>query len=270
MRQQETDFSIFIIALVTILIIRAKIVITGTSRLAKVAVCGVVWLLPVATSCVPISFLATDNVKLTTEDGKGSIALYLDLYRPVSGHWCWIKAKPVYYRYLLTHMWRLLFIALSTAIYAYAYFYLNRHFRQLRLMGSQNGPSLKEDEAVNILPIEKTSLSPPSQGVIVSRSFTCQAVKASYHKMSASSLPSSSAKSTARHDPAVTELHIKKMLLLNAYPIWYIVKWIPDIANRIFEATGHRSLVLAILKASMHCIGLASAITFFLNDRILG
>ncbi len=167
-------------------------------------------------------------------------------------------------------MWRLLFIALSTVIYAYAYFYLNRHFKQLRFMGSRNYSGLKEEDALRNPPIENSPPSSSHQGIMVSRSFTCQELKVGHDKVSASSFSSSSAKPTGRHDLAFNEAHIKKMLLLNAYPIWYIILWIPGIANRFVEATGHRSRVLAILQASTQYIGLANAITYGLNERILG
>jgi hypothetical protein len=61
---------------------------------------------------------------------------------------------------------------------------------------------------------------------------------------------------------------IQKLLLLNAYPIAYVVLWIPGILNRIVEATGHKSRTLAIMQASTQYIGLANAITYGYNEQI--
>ena len=57
-------------------------------------------------------------------------------------------------------------------------------------------------------------------------------------------------------------------MLLNAYPVFYILLWIPGIANRIAEATGHEVYVLEVLQASTQLIGFANALTFGWNERI--
>jgi hypothetical protein len=51
-------------------------------------------------------------------------------------------------------------------------------------------------------------------------------------------------------------------MLLNAYPIFYILLWIPGLANRIAEATGHEVYILEVLQASTQLIGFANAVTF--------
>ena len=78
-----------------------------------------------------------------------------------------------------------------------------------------------------------------------------------------------SAVPSAGETHAITESHIKKTLLLNAYPIMYIILWLPGIANRIAEATGHPTVVLGIMQASTQYVGLANAITYGLNERVL-
>ncbi|KAL0950073.1 hypothetical protein HGRIS_010077 [Hohenbuehelia grisea] len=61
---------------------------------------------------------------------------------------------------------------------------------------------------------------------------------------------------------------IQRILLLNAYPLLYIILWIPGLANRIVEATGNKSRVTAILQASTQFVGLANALTYGWNERI--
>jgi hypothetical protein len=64
------------------------------------------------------------------------------------------------------------------------------------------------------------------------------------------------------------EREIRKMLLLNAYPVLYIILWAPGLLNRLVEATGNKSRVLSIMQASTQFIGLANAITYGINGDL--
>lgn len=55
------------------------------------------------------------------------------------------------------------------------------------------------------------------------------------------------------------EIYVQKLLLLNAYPIAYVILWIPGIANRFVELSGHRVRGLVIAQASTQFVGLANA-----------
>lgn len=55
------------------------------------------------------------------------------------------------------------------------------------------------------------------------------------------------------------EKYIQKLLLLNAYPIAYVILWIPGISNRFVELTGNKVRGLAIAQASTQFVGLANA-----------
>jgi hypothetical protein len=57
-------------------------------------------------------------------------------------------------------------------------------------------------------------------------------------------------------------------MLLNAYPILYIIFWIPGIANRLAEASNNPLYFLRILQSTTQFIGLANAITFGWNEQI--
>ena len=61
---------------------------------------------------------------------------------------------------------------------------------------------------------------------------------------------------------------IRRMLLLNAYPLAYIILWIPGIVNRLIEASGHTSRVMQVIQASTQFVGLANALTYGWNERI--
>ena len=64
------------------------------------------------------------------------------------------------------------------------------------------------------------------------------------------------------------EREIKRMLLLNAYPILYIILWTPGMLNRLVEAAGHKSRVLTIMQCTTQYIGLANAITYGFNKHL--
>lgn len=66
------------------------------------------------------------------------------------------------------------------------------------------------------------------------------------------------------------ENEIKRMLLLNGYPIMYILLWIPGLTNRAMEASGKTSSskILAALQCSTQFVGFANAITYGLNREM--
>ncbi|CAA9965779.1 glucose receptor git3 [Pyrenophora teres f. maculata] len=64
------------------------------------------------------------------------------------------------------------------------------------------------------------------------------------------------------------EREIKRMLLLNAYPVLYIILWTPGMLNRLVEASGHKSRALTIMQCTTQYIGLANAITYGLNKHL--
>ncbi len=61
---------------------------------------------------------------------------------------------------------------------------------------------------------------------------------------------------------------IQRALLLNAYPLAYIILWIPGIVNRLIEATGRQSKVTQFLQASTQLVGLANALTYGWNEKV--
>lgn len=64
------------------------------------------------------------------------------------------------------------------------------------------------------------------------------------------------------------EREIKKMLLLNAYPMLYIILWTPGILNRVLEAAGYKVRVLAIMQCTTQYVGLANAITYGCSQHL--
>lgn len=66
------------------------------------------------------------------------------------------------------------------------------------------------------------------------------------------------------------EREVKRMLLMNAYPILYVLLWIPGMVNRLLQAAGHplSSRVLDALQAAPVFIGFANAVTYGFNQHL--
>ncbi|KAK6542919.1 hypothetical protein TWF694_006857 [Orbilia ellipsospora] len=108
---QATDTSILAIAIVTVWSLTRETMIHETlPRRVTFLMCAATWVLPITTAFVAL--------------GRGS-------YVPVSGNWCWLPATPKYYRYVLMHGWRFLFIFAEIIMYTYLHFYLRRRFAAL-------------------------------------------------------------------------------------------------------------------------------------------
>jgi len=73
---------------------------------------------------------------------------------------------------------------------------------------------------------------------------------------------------SSRQDPEYGE-KVKKVLIMRAYPTFYVILLIPGILNRMVEAWGGSSKVLQLMQASTQFVGLANAITYGWNERIL-
>lgn len=58
-----------------------------------------------------------------------------------------------------------------------------------------------------------------------------------------------------------------KIVLLNMYPVTYLILWLPGIANRIAEGMGHDVRWLVILQSSTQFIGLANAIVYLYKEH---
>lgn len=65
-----------------------------------------------------------------------------------------------------------------------------------------------------------------------------------------------------------TRQDVARIMLLKAYPLGYIILWIPGIINRLIEASGSKSRVFAIMQASTQYIGFVNSVTYVLQAVI--
>lgn len=160
------------------------------------------------------------------------LALTKHYYHPVSGNWCWIQAKPKYLRYILTHGWRFVFFIIMVAMGLRIQFYYKRHLNEV-----EYGLELIEG-------LPKTEGDDSCGGTV-----------------GLLQLPNLEV-----YDKALIISEKKKMMLLSIYPLFYIVLWLPGIANRVAEAIGYEIEALEILQASTAYIGFVNAATFGWNE----
>ncbi|KAH8659353.1 hypothetical protein BGZ60DRAFT_415099 [Tricladium varicosporioides] len=262
---QGTDFSILLIAVATVTALRGKQPLFDTGIRSKALVLFCVWLVPITTSFT---------------------ALGLNAYSPVSGNWCWISSSRPVLRYALNHGWRFLIIIITISLYIYLYFYFRSHFSEIRNLRRPSehaitGPAnlemkheseigkdsfedfkMRNEEEFMIKPFDPNDDTVP---ISSSKALTNITSYTTTITTSSSITPFS-----YQHEASLTrkQAEIQKVLLLNAYPIAYVILWLPGIVNRMVELSGNSSRVLFILQSASQYVGLANAITYGYNEGI--
>jgi hypothetical protein len=123
-------------------------------------------------------------------------------------------------------------------------------------------PSSRMKQIVHPPRSEFTNLSPPSsfRPIDERSSLMTRDPLALIRRPPPSNLAGGSSKGPAqRITIKAREFQIQKLLLLNAYPVAYIVLWIPGILNRFAELSGHNYRALEIAQSSTQFVGLANA-----------
>lgn len=110
---------------------------------------------------------------------------------------------------------------------------------------------------------ESTVGDEPAPPIFATRSIDANTERAAPSSTSAKQHKSSTDAFSARRR------QVRRILLLNGYPIMYIVLWIPGIVNRLVESVdGSTPLWLAALQSSTQFIGLANALTYGWNEGL--
>ncbi|PHH64216.1 hypothetical protein CDD81_4830 [Ophiocordyceps australis] len=283
---QAVDFNILIISIVVLYTVLNSRIITESSTITTVGICALAWLPGLITSC---------------------IALGTHIFGHVSGNWCWIRSEFLGMRYGLTHGWRIAIFVATIAIYTFIYIHLKRQFGRFRVSAPSTGTTTTRDQGFiddgtgdtqHILvsntfavsheleerhpqshePITPSEPSPPSKAAFVS-------VAAVEDENDPSSSSSSSLQQQNKHAhfrplpprpepvrrtapklPAPPNL--KRMLLMNGYPIAYIILWLPGIINRLTESLGTSPRWLRALQSSTQFIGFVNACSYGFSEHL--
>ncbi|KAK5112251.1 hypothetical protein LTR62_004412 [Meristemomyces frigidus] len=235
---QAIDFNFLVISLSVLMTARKNNVTPEQSCWKLLLVCFVPWIMPIITS---------------------NIGLALGAYGPATGNWCWITSEHFGDRYALTHGWRIGIFVITIIIYTWVYIHLRRIYGRLaRDSHTSQTTSVDPHARSTVQVIEEIELSSTSQ-----------------HD-DERLLRSNSAGTALKEDvESVNEPYIRptrelrNMLLLNGYPILYILLWIPGIANRIVEAFGPSPLWLQGLQSTTQWMGFADMITYAFNEQLV-
>ncbi|KAI1129076.1 G protein-coupled glucose receptor regulating Gpa2-domain-containing protein [Nemania abortiva] len=233
---QATDFSILAIGISTLLVVAQKTQPAKISRLEILCVCVSVWVIPLTT---------------------GTIATVLGVMVPVGNNWCWIAADRTDLRYALTHGWRLAVFFITVLIYAYIYWYFRRHMKSMLI----NEPESELDPGLGSQPDRSNART--------QRTWPWSTLP----KVAGGSRTGYTffANDDIRQRSQKMGREVRRMLVLNGYPILYVILWIPGITNRLLQASGNNAVansrVLMGLQASTQFVGLANALTYGWNKQ---
>lgn len=232
-----------------------------------------------------------------------NVALAMNLYGPVSGNWCWIGAKYFGLRYALTHAWRISIFVATIVIYSYIYIHLMRTYGKLAVgTGTCTADTTEITEVEdNNTPMSDLPANPsdtPKRHIRVRSSITTyhshhgdeqplapfppisEEGDANEAELSTSQIGFAETKGASRRGQITVvagatsaaararKQAVRKMLLLNGYPICYIILWIPGITNRIYEAFGPSPIWLRTLQATTQLVGFANALTYAYNEQL--
>lgn len=193
----------------------------------------------------------------------------------------------------MTHAWRYLIIITIVALYSYLYFFLKRHFRNIagvargldpsspttsHQLGSPPHPNdsdgnrgmLGPESSISLIQQRDDINGPFSSTPRTPTDITGQGGKGGWGGRRGGGGGGENKPCTLDTAKEHKDKYrkIRKVLLMKAYPISYVVLWIPGLLNRIIEASGNSSHVMELLQTSTAFIGLANAITYGWNEGI--
>ncbi|KAH7058925.1 G protein-coupled glucose receptor regulating Gpa2-domain-containing protein [Macrophomina phaseolina] len=296
---QAADFSILAIALITLFTVIKKSYLPSTSSFRKIVVCGLVWFVPLITSSTaaglrvlqPVSgnwcWITKDRTDLRYALGHGwrfsiiiaTILIYGYIYFYIQHHFSSNRALrlSVFGGYVSTappsrdlgkleEVSKRLSQNIETA---------RQSMTLTRIVSHPEPDSIApstSNTATTSTTLNPTNLTPnhkkPSQTLTIDTNITLSSPPPPELFESPTSIRTHMQQQSS-HRHAQVEREVCRMLLLNAYPVAYVILWLPGIADRIVEAaTGSAPRWLMILQSSTQFIGLANALTYGFNEHM--
>ncbi|VUC29226.1 unnamed protein product [Clonostachys rosea] len=251
---QTIDFNILVISITVLLTVLKTDRVANLSTRFQALLCIAAW----------VPALITSN-----------IALALNGFGYVSGNWCWIRADRLDLRYSLTHGWRLFIFFATFLIYTYIYIHLKRVFRRIRSVATELSEASYNSsiaEGSYTQNSDNHQVPQPDSFPLVDgpQVIRTESARGQISRLAASSQPQAgTVKSFHSKSLMPPPPNLSKMLLLNGYPIAYIILWIPGIANRLTESlNGASPRWLKALQASTQFIGLVNAMTYGISEQM--
>jgi hypothetical protein len=294
---QAADFSILAIALVTILTITRNIFMPRASRQRKIIICLSVWIVPIVTT-----IFATSLGQITPVSGNWC---WISKSRPdlryaLTHGWRFaiIFTTIVIYLYIWWYLGRYFRSVVNTFGTMFGSNEQGSNVKSTMLPVHERNSSISIDESmpkegidgsetylsVSTLysPAENrrktlsagllypTELEKPPRVQRANTSPLQQVPNVPNKRLSKRTRTITYVEFPIREQTRHVEREIKRMMLLNAYPIMYVLLWIPGLMNRLLEASGNppQGGLLSALQCSSQFIGLANAITYGLSRQI--
>ncbi|KNG86222.1 hypothetical protein ANOM_005988 [Aspergillus nomiae NRRL 13137] len=303
---QAIDFSILAIAMVALWIVQRPTIVSTLSWRAKVILCISIWITPLITSeCSVLAPVLHPYSFRFAGFGPpyslmaGTTAVGLGIIGPVSGNWCWIESQYLGLRYALGHAWRIAIVFITAITYIVVFVVVKRRYEHLSLFpngdttsgrdksrSTEGDPidlsSIRLDTTITVQSIDVVN-NPASTGGVsespsqdqLSSQVPFSAAKghpskydttANERRLRYADTPGRGGDSTEQRDKKIRYAEVRRVMLLNGYPAFYVLLWIPGLLNRLLESLGHKVRWLQILQASTQFIGLANAFTYSYNE----
>lgn len=257
---QAADFSVLAIALVTLLTVQFNKWVINSSLSQQRLVIGLIWVVPFTTA---------------------STALLTNKIEPVSGNWCWIAEEPAYLRYVLGHGWRFIIFLITIGCYATVFFRVRS-----RLTQRNRSPTLERSYSfsmytesasdVNMSMVNNELIRGQQSMPTAVREAVCRSSSERNKEtgLEAAQEAKQSAQNRLGIKPRVRVIQSSTLdrdtnhwLVLSLFPLAYILVWIPGIANRLVELSGHQSDVLVMLQAMTQLTGFVNALVYGFREH---
>ncbi|KAG6075201.1 hypothetical protein E4U16_003537 [Claviceps sp. LM84 group G4] len=261
---QAVDFNILIISIVVLLTVFRTHLLSDASQRKTILLCAAAWVPGFVTS---------------------TIGWALGSYGHVSGNWCWIRRDELALRYALTHGWRIAIFIATIVIYTVIYVRLTRVFGILRVGNTWSTFPSQHVQSRNMGDAESDDAHhhhhhhhhhhqhtfSDTEGILVSQTISSSNNHHHHHHHPehdfSSTKPIRESVLTVAKVPAPP--NVRRMLLMNGYPIAYILLWIPGMCNRLVESVwGSSPQWLTVLQASTQFVGFVNAVTYGYSEQM--
>ncbi|KAI3395815.1 hypothetical protein diail_828 [Diaporthe ilicicola] len=257
---QAADFSVLAIAVVTLMTVNFNRWIMHCSTTEQQLICLFVWAVPIFTA---------------------SLALVLNKIEPVTGNWCWIAQDPPYLRYALGHGWRFAIFIAVIAIYVAVFLIVRR-----RLCKRNQEPKLQRSYSFSMYTDSASDVnSAMSNNELIRGKYTMPSTV----REAVTRTSSDRNKSIGLEDAQESKLRSQQRLgikprirviqssqldhdtrhwlLLSLFPMFYIVMWLPGLANRFEELAGKHDQWLIAAQATTQLTGLVNALVYGFKEH---
>jgi hypothetical protein len=171
-------------------------------------------------------------------------------------------------RYALTHGWRIAIFLTTICIYTYIYIRLTRTYGNI---WARTNESRATEEESQLCPISLSVPDTPSAPKSEAGTLSPYNIELAQRQNSTQKQAAITTVDTNNSQTLVSRTkELRRFLLLNGYPILWILLWIPGMANRASELkTGKSPTWLQAAQATTQLVGLANVLTYAWTEKFV-